>query len=355
MQDKVQMQEDEITIKTLVLKAKEGVGFLRKKWLTIVLFAILGAVIGFWYATYKKAKYVAVSTFVLEEGGKGGGLSQYAGLASLAGIDISGGAGSGIFQGDNIIELYKSRLMLQKALLSSVTINSKSQLLIDRYIKVNKLDKDWEKAKSSRITFNGDPLKFNRQQDSIITHIIDVINNKILQVSKPDKKLSIIKVEVESTDELFSKEFNNMLVETVNNFYLLTKTKKSIQNVRILQKQADSVKAVLGASIGGVASAIDATPNANPALVSLRVPSQKRQIDVQTSSAIYSEIVKNLEVSKISLRQETPLIQVIDQPVLPLKVSKIGKIKGAAIGFILAAILTMLIISLKKIFSVILN
>jgi uncharacterized protein involved in exopolysaccharide biosynthesis len=146
-----------------------------------------------------------------------------------------------------------------------------------------------------------------------------------------------------------------MLVENVNKFYLLTKTKKSIQNVQILQKQADSVKTVLGASIGGVASAIDATPNANPALISLRVPSQKKQIDVQTSSAIYGEIVKNLEVSKISLRQETPLIQVIDQPVLPLKVSKVGKVKGAAIGFVLAAILTMLAVILKKGLSVILK
>jgi uncharacterized protein involved in exopolysaccharide biosynthesis len=82
--------------------------------------------------------------------------------------------------------------------------------------------------------------------------------------------------------------------------------------------------------------------------VRLRVPSQKRQVDVQSSSAIYGEIVKNLELGKISLRQETPLIQVIDQPVLPLPVKKVTKIAGFVLGFILGGILIIGFILFKK-------
>jgi len=144
-------------------------------------------------------------------------------------------------------------------------------------------------------------------------------------------------VNFSSTDELFAKEFNNKLVEMVNKFYVQTKTKKSLENVQVLQHQADSVKAVLNSSIGGVASAMDAAPNANPQMQTLRVASQRKQVDVQASSAVYGEIVKDLEIAKITLRQDVPLIQMIDMPVVPLENDHIKVLKGLAIGFLLGA------------------
>lgn len=355
MDKNINTDSEEISLKELVLKLKFGFNYLKSKWLMILACSILGGLAGLLYAVMKKPIYIATSTFVLEDS-KGGGLGQYAGLASLAGIDIGGGNAGGIFQGDNIIELYRSRLMLEKTLLSPITIEGKKQLLIDRYINFYKLRDKWkEKDHIPSITFYGDPAKFNRKQDSIISDLVGLFRTKILGVDKIDKRFNILKVDVATNDELFSKEFNDKLVETVNNFYAETKTKKTVQNVQILQKQADSVKRVLNSSIGGVASAIDDAPNANPALVTLRVPSQRRQVDVQANSAIYSEIVKNLEVSKISLRQETPLIQLIDQPVLPLFVDKLSKLKGILTGGFLGCILIILIISIRKIFGTIFN
>jgi len=140
----------------------------------------------------------------------------------------------------------------------------------------------------------------------------------------------------------FQNFFTERLVQTVNDFYVQTKTKKAFQNVQILQRQADSVRAILNSSINGVASAIDAAPNANPEMSTLRVTSQKRQIDVQANTAIYSQMVQNLELAKISLRQEIPLIQIIDKPVLPLAKNKVKKITaifiGIILGFVFAAI-----------------
>ncbi|RFZ84818.1 lipopolysaccharide biosynthesis protein [Mucilaginibacter terrenus] len=337
---------DEISMRIIALKVKSAFHYIGRKWLTLLLAGLLGAGAGVAFSIFKKPVYTATSTFVLEEeGGRGGGLGQYAGLASLAGIDM-GRAGGGIFQGDNILQLYKSRVMIEKTLLSEVDINGKRQLLIDRYINFNKLRKKWKN--NANVTFTGDPAKFNRVQDSIISDLTENFNKNLLSVTKPDKKLSIINVDVKSDDEYFAKAFNNKLVETVNNFYTFTKTKKSSQNLAVLQRQADSVKRVLGYSISGVASAIDASPNANPAFTSLKVPSQKKQVDVQASSAIYAEIVKNLEISKISLRQETPLIQIIDQPVYPLPVNKLGKAKAAVIGFIVTIVLTIAVLIAMK-------
>lgn len=340
----------EISLNDLLKKTKRLIKYLRSKLILIAMIGLLGLCLGLVYSIFKKPQYRAVYTFVLEEEDKGG-LGQYAGLASLAGVDISGGGG-GIFHGDNILELYKSRNMIEKTLLSTGMFNGVPQKLIDRYIDYNKLRKKWEdKPELKNINFNGNPDSFSRQQDSIIIDLVNNINKTVLNVDKPDKKLSIIEVDVFSKDELFAKEFANNIVSTVNGFYVLTKTKKQLQNVAILQKQADSVKSVLNSSITGVASAADASPNANPALSILRVPSQRRQVDVQTSSAVYAEMIKNLELSKIQLRKETPLIQTIDTPVLPLLVNKLGKVKGAVLGLLAGTFLACLAVVLKRIFT----
>ena len=106
---------------------------------------------------------------------------------------------------------------------------------------------------------------------------------------------------------------------------------------------------VLNSSITGVASAIDASPNANPQLLTLKVPSQKKQIDVQSSANIYNAIVNNLELSKLALRQQTPLIQFLDQPVYPLKSNMVKKMNGALIGATAGFMLTLFFLVIKRV------
>ncbi len=341
---------DEISLKEIIIKFRSARTYIISKWLTILFGGLVGGLLGLSYAYVKKPVYTATSTFVLEDS-KGSSLGQYAGLASLAGINVGSSGAGGVFQGDNILELYKSRNMIKQALMSPVSVNGHTILLINFYINFNHLQEKWQKNKqTAHVTFNENAKVFTREQDSIITDIVKTINDKILNVTKPDKKLNIIQVDVVTKNEVFSKAFNDQLVQTVNNFYAQTKTKKSYQNVLALQKQADSVRRVLNGSISGVASAIDAAPNANPSLLTLRVPSQKKQIDVQANTAIYSEIVKNLEISKLSLLQDAPLVQMIDQPVLPLKVNKNSKFVSVIIGFTITLLLTMFFQILKKLY-----
>src|SRR5690606_33847882 len=147
----------------------------------------------------------------------------YAGLASMVGIDLGSGGG-GIFQGDNIIELYKSRTMIEKTLLTDADFDGKKELLISRFIESNELREGWkDKPKLANIQFDIPKEKFTLQHDSIIGTIVDGINKNYLTVEKPDKKLSIISVKVKGKDELFAKAFADKIVENVNEFYIQTK------------------------------------------------------------------------------------------------------------------------------------
>jgi hypothetical protein len=346
------LKSDEITLKDLFLKARFYYRFLLSKWILILIVGISGGLLGLVYAYVKKPVYFAATTFVLEDSGSGsaGMLGNLGGLASMVGIDVGGGGG--IFQGDNILELYKSRNIIQKTLLTEIDFNGKKQLLVDRYIDFNDLKKSWSKTpKLTNINFSKSQ-PFTRLQDSILGTIVEDIKKEYLSVGKPDKKLSIISAEVRSRDEFFAMAFNREIVKNVNNFYVQTRTKKSLDNVNILQQKVDSVRAVMNGALYTAAAVADATPNLNPTRQLQRVaPVQRSQFSAETNKLILGELVKNLELSKISLRKETPLIQVLDEPVFPLIKEKAGKAKWLIIGGCLGGFLIVAFLIVKKIFQ----
>lgn len=350
------VEADEVVIKKFILKFGNARRYVVSKWLFLVAATLLGSIIGFTYAYFRTINYTAECTFVMEDGGKGdNGLSQYSGLASMAGIDI-GGSG-GLFQGENITQLYRSRLMVQKTLLSPAHINDNEELLIDRYLTINKVRKSWSaNTKLNALNFHIPPDRFTVLHDSVLNVIIGNINKNYLTVDKPDKKLSLVSVKVKSVDPLFSKLFVETIVSNVNGFYIQTKTKKTLQNVILLQHRADSIHSVLNRAIGKAASASDAIPNPDPDMQqTLRAPSQRRQIDVQSSSAIYAEVIRSLELAKAGLERETPLIQEIDRPVLPLPNDKLSKFSAMVNGGILGFFISLMLILTYKIYRSIMN
>ncbi|ULT28285.1 hypothetical protein KUH03_17855 [Sphingobacterium sp. E70] len=189
-----------------------------------------------------------------------------------------------------------------------------------------------------------------------MNNVVSTIRDKYLIVDKVDKKLSIIKVEVKSFDEIFAKDFNSALVKTVNDFYVETKTKKSQDNIKILQHKTDSVRGIMNGAITSAAVIVDNTPNLNPTKQAQRIiPTQRSQFSAETNKAILSQLIQNLEMAKMSLMRETPLIQVIDDPVLPLYKQSIGLFKGVFLGGILGLMLSLFFLTVSFVFKRSLN
>ncbi len=346
-------KNEELSLKDFILGIGAWLGYLKTKWVVITIAGIAGALAGYGYVTFKKPLYFAESTFVLEESGSpSGGLGQYAGLASMVGIDI-GGSGNGIFQGDNIIELYRSKTMLRKTLLSTYEDNGHSGILIDRFMDFSGYRKKWaEKPLLKDISFKTGPgVTYTRLQDSVINEFVKDIEKDNLKVTKPDKKLSIIKVEVQAKDEVFAKSFNDNLVNNVNEFYVLTRTKKSVDNLMILKHQTDSVRNVLNNAISESAQTQDATPNLNPTRLILRAPAQRSQFNAEANKAVLAELIKNLELSNISMRKDMPLIKIVDQPIYPLENNKVKVPVAIIFGCFIALILTVGLLSLLRFYN----
>jgi hypothetical protein len=338
------IENDEISLKELIEKVKYWCHYLLLQWKIIVLAGIFGALLGLLYSYIKKPIYTATLSFALEDEKSGsGGLGGALGLASSLGLDLGGGGGS-IFTGANLTELFKSRTMVEKTLLSPVIVDGKTISLAEMYIQNNQWRKDWsDNAQIASIKFlpNANRQKFTRNQDSIMGVMYKKLSEEGLSVAQKDKKIAIINIDVFSSNELFAKYFCETLARQVGVFYIETKSKKARMNMAILEHQVDSIRAELNSAITGVAVANDNTFNLNPAMNVRRSPSARRQVDVQANTAILTELVKQSELAKVTLRKETPLIQVIDRPILPLVKERFSKIKGIFAGFFLSVILTV--------------
>ncbi len=348
-------RKEEISLKESLLLIKKWFIHLTTKWLIITMTTILGAGIGFYVAYSKLPNYTATLSFALEDDkGSGGALSGAFGLASTLGIDLGTSAG-GAFSGANFLELMKSRTLIEKALLNPVVVNNKTISIADYYIEFSKLTKKFEQIpKLKNISFKplADRATFSVTQDSILASLYGSLLNTV-SVTQKDKKVSFFYIEVKTTNDFFSKAFCESIAKSASEYYVDIKSKKAQMNVSILQKQVDSIRFELNAAISGVAAATDNTYNLNPAVNIKRVPSAKRQVDVQANTAILSQLVANLEIAKVTLLKETPLIQVIDRPIMPLKIEKIGRLKSLVIGGLIGGFLSVIFLIGARFFKTI--
>jgi hypothetical protein len=262
-----------------------------------------------------------------------------------------GGGSSSVFSGTNLIEFFKSRKMVEQTLLTPVFVGGKTISLAEMYIQNMELRNKWkDKPKLSDVQFlpNANRAHFTRVQDSILGVMYTNLSKSNLSVSQKEKKISIISIDMTSGNELFAKYFTEALAKKVSDFYVFTKSKKARMNMAMLEKQTDSIRRELNGAITGVAAANDNTFGLNPALNVRRTPSARRQVDVQANTAILTELVKQTELAKVTLRKETPLIEIIDTPILPLKMDKLGKTKGILLGGILAGFACVFYLMYKR-------
>ena len=344
---KENFHEEKISVSFLIQRFKDWISFLifKKHLIFFVTISILFLTISYNYLI--NPVYYARTTFVLDNENSSGSMADLSSLASLAGINASSFIdASSLFQIDNIQELYRSNSMIKKTLLSSASHKNDNFLIIERFVKSEKLEKKWKRFGIETKDFK--IKKSSRTQDSLVKDLIKLIKKEYLIVDKPSRRTTILEIGFDHKDEILAKIFNENLVTIVNNFYYKTKTLKTGSNIDILQKQADSIKMVLDTSIMILAETDQGIPNPNPLTKVSLVPYQKAMIDVQANGAIYQELLKQLELAKVTHRNKMPLIQIIDKPDYPLENSQWRLIKTIIYGLIFGLSISIIILTIRR-------
>ena len=309
----------------------------------IILFSLVCGVLGLIVALLRKVTYKSELTFVLSSEDN----NSLSGLTSQFGINL--GSNNEVFSGDNITNLFQSRKMVQWALFQKVP--EQNIKLLDLYVKEAKLAekfKGYDRYKNI-LPFPDDTAKLTPLQDSILRDIhTDIIKNDLF-VERPDIKLSFFTIRTIFSDEVFSCYFTKYLVDATSKLYIDTKTTAARQNLAMLQAEADSVSRLINNAITATGSATDQVFNLNSALQVQRAPVYKSQFTATANEAAYTEIMKNLELAKITLQKQSPIYLILDEPHLPLERIGQGKLYATLAGLFIGLFLGVLYVVLRKI------
>lgn len=341
-----EINKGEISLRDVILNIQVLFHYLWAKKTKILLSTIALALLFLLWSFIRVPVYRATTTFILESSKKGG---SYAGIAAKLGMSVGMEAGGDVFRDDdNIMTLLRSRSIVADALYKEAEFNGTRQKLIRRFFDLGEYQKEWKKYPAlANITFHKDIRERSILEDSVITYFHEEILKNTLTVAKPEKEQELILVRVASVDELFAKYFNEELIKSVDSYYVYIQTKRASENVNILKSQVDSVRRLLNEALTEAAISTDAMPNLNPAYQRGRVDFQKKLVDIEIYKASLVELVKNLEMAKITLLKETPLLQTIDYPILPLQKKELKPFKAIAIGAFLGCFFAVAFFGMK--------
>lgn len=343
------MPEETFTFQKLTSDWWGNILYAFNFWRIILMAAILGGLLGLGYYLIKARTYTARLTFVVEESKQGGG-SIASALAGQFGLDLGSLSGTnGVLAGDNVLELLKSHSLIKKTLLTPYR-ESSTVSLADQYAEVYKWKEKWKNGQKvgRMINFPAGQKEFGRLEDSLLQVIVQRIVENELTISKPDKKLGFFELQATTRDENFSLLFCERLLKITTDFYVDTKTRRLTTNVYRLQRRADSLAGLLDRKTYSSAEADRLLLDANPAYSSPVVNAEISSRNKFIQSTVYGEIIKNLEMSKMSLIQETPTVQIVDHPELPLKQNKTEWYLLVSIGITVAFILTVLFFASRR-------
>jgi hypothetical protein len=341
--------EPEFSFKKLIDDRLADAKYIWQFKKTLVLVLIAGALLGALTSWLWTPTYTARLTFVVDDskssGGSGGGLSA---LAGQFGFNLDGlGGASGVLAGDNVEELIKSHKLIKATLL---TAYDSTQTLADRYAAANKLDKKWLKyspdGKMIRFPLNG--AHNTRLQDSLLHEMTTLILEGEFEIAKTDKKLGFFEVNTTMKDEKLAQLFCTRMIKQSTDFFITTKTKRLRNNVNRLQQRADSIESILNHKTYAVSTANKDLLDLNPAYTSANANVEVKDRDKIVLATVFSETVKNLESSKTMLAQETPTVQIVDEPELPLKKNKLKYSIAILTGILLSGIIFSFYILLTR-------
>jgi uncharacterized protein involved in exopolysaccharide biosynthesis len=309
------------------------------------LVTALGGVLGYAYAKfYTKTTYSATVTFTMEQKSAG----ALSGFASSLGLgDVSGIGSSSMFGGDNILALMKSNRIIHQVLLTP-TDELNGDHLLNFYLK-NHYRNFLVKGKMKLFPKTIDTLLRARNQDSLLLVVTKNIRDEHLISKRADNLTSIINLEVKDINEKWAFLFSKMLVQQTIDLYMEIKIGKLISTESDLIRKRDSIRVLLDGGINTLA--VETDLNSHSPLMRYKTKQVKKQIDVDVLKAMFGNIIQNLEMTRFQRSQEEPIIEIIDEPIMPLTKNQFQKKTGTFLGAIAAWFSVSFFLLFRKLFT----
>ena len=313
---------DEIDLRDLILPLWKA----RKQILTIAtIFGILGGIVGF----LTPATYTASSTFLPQTAQAGGGLSgSLGGLASLAGINLSTGAGGGgeippsMYATVLASEPFRKRILDAKIVVNGDSVTYRNYLenqpssalgTIQEYT-IGLPGKVIAEITSPEETNSGGPDTGLQPLSDAEFGLHNALERKISIAN--DKKEGFVSLSVVEGDPMIAAQVAKVTEEVLQDWIIEHKVKNAKSQYDFIEKQFESKQKEFFFIQDQLASYMDRNQNVLSATYLTRL--ERLQAEFDLVNTVYSELAKQKEQAAIQLSKDTPTFSVLD----PVKVPK---------------------------------
>ncbi|MEY4307893.1 MAG: hypothetical protein RL422_96 [Bacteroidota bacterium] len=294
---------------------------IRKNWLWISLLSILGAGAGYYYASIQKPQYSAKYNFSVK-------LSEMSGVSAMSGLaSLIGGGSGGADPYAKIIALAGSEKIVGKALFNVTEVDGKKEMLINHFIRLEKLKQKWEKDSTLQKVDKFKPdlysiehLNYGERKAlfAILSQIVggeDATSQGVL-AREYDKKTGLINLTVNHWNEEFAIALSRSIYQELVEFYTYDSFDNMSLNVRNVKNKVDSIRNAL------YATQMAAAKKSDQALGLIMREDQVEQkslnIKEQMLIAMLGEAQKNYETLSMMQRSSKPDFTLIREPFSPL-------------------------------------
>lgn len=348
-QEKRYIEEDEITLKELILKVQEYFWEVVRNWKWVVGITIPFVVFFVYKAVTTPVTYEAELTFMVNED-DGGGLG---GVGAILGQFGLGGGGKGKNNLNKILELAKSRVIVQQVIFDSIDLVGKKDFLGNHLINLYAFHEEWSDDTTGLADFLFTSANLVTRNEkyalkTVYNKIIGGENVEGLFSNRYNEDTGIMRFNARTADEELSIKLCGVMYEYLSYFYITRTIEKQKQTFDVMLQKVDSVKSAMAAKEYQLANFLDQNRGLFTAKAKRRELELQR--DVRILNEMYAVTLKNFEIADFSLKNKTPFIQLIDEPMAPLRTIKESKIKNLIIGIFLGFIFATIIIIGRKIY-----
>ncbi|PQA58311.1 GNVR domain-containing protein [Siphonobacter curvatus] len=331
--------------------------FLRKKYKLILFNGIVFGILGAIYSFSLQSEYAA-NTKILPELQSKSSLGSFRALADLAGINLDNMQISEAIRPD----LYPSVLQSKPFLLNLSQLKVKAsssnksetveqflrrqedsflfKTLISRFQRTNNIDS----ARDTKLihlenNFQNQIIVLNQQQEKLLKDLSKRVKVEL------DKKTGIIIIETTMPDPVVAALTTHYTTDYLTNYILDYRSAKQSEQAKFLIAQKEAAKKRFQKAEQNLRAYQDR--NRNPFLTSVTSDASQLQSELSIAQNLYIELSRQAEQAQIKIREELPILKVLEPAQVPLKRS--SPIRSLiVIQFMILGIIIGLIVAILK-------
>jgi hypothetical protein len=279
------------------------------------------------------------------------------GIGALSGIASLMGTGGGVVDPfAKIIELAGSERIVGKALFTPAQVNGKQDLLINHFMALEELKKEWIEDSTLREVRAFKPAVYNVQNLTysermalfiIISKLVggEEDNSTALLQRSYDKKTGIISLQANHWNEDFAIALSQAVYQELVDFHTFDSYDKMSLNVRNVKNKVDSIRNALLTAQMSSAKKSDQTLG----LVMQEDQVAQKSLNIRENMLIVmlGEAQKNYETLVLMQQSTKPNFTIIKEPFSPITPSKKSKIKFALTSFFLLIVGSIFLLRIR--------